>query len=124
MRSSGIGCWQRPALRRHQPAGAHSTTTGGTATSRSVTWPGDWLLRCVFGDPFAPYVFFSPAWISPEVVDLARTIYEDRAFERMPLLGEALKDAGCRNWDLIEHCRSLHPHVRGCWVVDLALGKS
>jgi hypothetical protein len=89
-----------------------------------VPWPGAWLLQCVFGDPFAPFVFFSPAWLSPEVVGLARTIYEDRAFERMPLLGEALKDAGCRNWDLIEHCRSPHPHVRGCWVLDLALGKS
>ena len=37
---------------------------------------------------------------------------------------QALKDAGCRNWDMIEHCRSPHPHFRGCWVVDLALGKS
>ena len=89
-----------------------------------VPWPGEWLLRCVFSDPFAPFVFFSPAWISPEVAALARTIYEDRAFERMPLLGEALKEAGCRNWDMIEHCHSPHPHVRGCWVVDLALGKS
>jgi hypothetical protein len=89
-----------------------------------VPWPGAWLLRCVFGDPFVPFVFFSPAWLSPEVVNLARTIYEDRAFDRMPILGEALKDAGCRNLDMIEHCRSPHPHFRGCWVVDLALGKS
>src|SRR5262249_20123157 len=50
-----------------------------------VPWPEEWLLRCTFGDPFLPYVFFSPAWLSPNVVDLARTMYEERAFDRMPL---------------------------------------
>ncbi|MHC5537139.1 hypothetical protein ACYOEI_02755 [Singulisphaera rosea] len=87
-----------------------------------VPWPGTWMMRCVFGDPFLPYVFFSPTWLTPEVVDLARMIYDDRAFDRMPLLGKALDEAGCLNRDMIEHCRSTHPHVRGCWVVDLALG--
>jgi hypothetical protein len=79
-----------------------------------VPWPGDWLLRCVFGDPFLPYVFFSHAWLTPNVVELARTIYEDRTFDRMPLLAEALKDVGCTNQDVLDHCRSPHPHARGC----------
>jgi len=89
-----------------------------------VPWPGDWLLRCVFGDPFLPFVFFSRAWLTPEVVNLARTIYEERAFERMPLLGEALKGADCTNQEILNHCRSERSHVQGCWVVDLVLGKS
>jgi hypothetical protein len=89
-----------------------------------VPWPGDWLLRCVFGDPFLPFVFFSPAWLTSEIVALARTMYEQRSFEQMPLLGEALKEGGCTNQEILNHCRSQMPHVRGCWVVDLVLGKS
>jgi hypothetical protein len=87
-------------------------------------WPGDWLLRCVFGDPFLPFVFFSPGWLTPGIVELARTMYDGRDFDRMPALGEALKASGCRNQDVLDHCRSQKPHVRGCWVVDLVLGRS
>ena len=88
-----------------------------------VDWPGDWLLRCVFGKPFLPFVFLSPAWLTPKVVSLAVMIYEERAFEWMPSLGDALKDSGCTNEDILIHCRSDKPHVRGCWVVDSVLGK-
>jgi hypothetical protein len=56
-------------------------------------------------------------------VALARGIYEDRAFDRMPILADALQDAGCDNEDILDHCRGPEPHVRGCWVVDLLLGK-
>lgn len=87
-------------------------------------WPGDELLRCVFGNPFLPFVFFSPDWLTPGVVELARSMYDGREFGRMPALGEALKDAGCRNQDMLDHCRSQTPYVRGCWVVDLILGMS
>jgi hypothetical protein len=45
---------------------------------------------------------------------LARGIYEDRAFDRLPLLGDALMDAGCDNDDILAHCRSDGPHTRGC----------
>jgi hypothetical protein len=55
------------------------------------------------------------------VVELARTIYESRAFDRMPDLAEALERAGCTNADILAHCRQPGPHVRGCWVVDLIL---
>lgn len=89
-----------------------------------VPWPGDWLLRCVFGDPFLPFVFFSRTWLTPNVVNLARSIYDERDFERIPLLGAALKEGGCANHEILDHCRSELPHVRGCWVVDLVLGKS
>ncbi|VTR93309.1 Uncharacterized protein (Fragment) OS=uncultured bacterium PE=4 SV=1 [Gemmata massiliana] len=51
-------------------------------------------------------------------------MYESRDFGAMPILGDALQDAGCDNTDVLDHCRdSRAPHVRGCWVVDLVLGK-
>jgi hypothetical protein len=80
------------------------------------------LVREVVGNPFRP-VAVDPRWRSADVVGLARGIYEDRAFDRLPLLADALMDAGCDDEQLIGHCRSDGPHVRGCWVVDLVLGK-
>jgi hypothetical protein len=54
---------------------------------------------------------------------LAQSIYTDRAFDRMPILADALEDAGCDNADILNHCRQPGEHVRGCWAVDLILGK-
>jgi len=76
----------------------------------------------IFGNPFQP-VAFDPRWRSPDAVALARGIYEDRAFDGLPLLTDALMDAGCDDEQVIGHCRTYGPHVRGCWVVDLVLGK-
>jgi len=69
-------------------------------------------------------VALNPAWLTSDVLTLARGIYEERAFDRMPILADALQDAGCENDDILEHCRGNSPHVRGCWVVDQVLGKS
>jgi len=81
------------------------------------------LLREIFGNPFRP-VSADPAWLTSDVVALARGIYDDRAFDRMPILADALQDAGCDNEDILSHCRDPQQvHVRGCWVVDLVLGK-
>jgi len=56
---------------------------------------------------------------------LARQIYESRDFSAMPILADALQDAGCDNEDILSHCRDTNqPHVRGCWVVDLVLEKA
>jgi hypothetical protein len=60
---------------------------------------------------------------SRTVNHLAQAIYTDRAFDRMPILADALEDAGCTNQDILEHCRGGGEHVRGCWVVDLLLAK-
>lgn len=79
-------------------------------------------LRELFGNPFYP-VEFDPHWRTSEVVDVARGIYEDRAFEQMPILADAFMDAGCEDFEIITHCRRPGPHVRGCWVVDAILGK-
>jgi hypothetical protein len=80
-------------------------------------------LRDIFGNPFRP-VAFNPAWLTSTVLALARGIYDERAFDRMPILADALQDAGCDNDDILTHCRGPGPHVRGCWVVDLVLGKT
>jgi hypothetical protein len=80
------------------------------------------VVRCIFGNPFRP-VTSDPAWLTSDVLALAQGIYQDRAFDRLPILADALQDAGCDNDDILNHCRSNGPHVRGCWVVDLILGK-
>ena len=80
------------------------------------------LVRCVCGSPFRRAVLDSQ-WRTFTVVALARGIYEDRAFDRLPILADALQDAGCESEDILNHCRGPGPHVRGCWVVDLVLGK-
>ena len=67
---------------------------------------------------------FNPAWLTAHVVAIAQGSYDDRAFERIPILGGALEDAGCTNGDILDHCRQPGEHVRGCWVVDFLLGKS
>jgi hypothetical protein len=62
-------------------------------------------------------------WLTETAVSLATGIYGDRAFDRLPLLADALQDAGCTDAELLGHLRSPGPHVRGCWAVDLVLGK-
>ncbi len=80
------------------------------------------LMRDIFGNPFRP-VTFHPSWLTSTVVTLAQGIYEDRAFAGMPTLADALQDAGCDNEEVLNHCRGEGVHVRGCFVVDLVLGK-
>jgi hypothetical protein len=97
------------------------------AVLRDMFGPGEGeaatrLIRCVFGNPFRP-VTSEPSWLTTAVVALARQMYESRDFSAMPILADALQDAGCENADVLGHCRGGGPHVRGCWVVDLLLGK-
>jgi hypothetical protein len=80
------------------------------------------ILRDVFGNSFRP-VTAESRWLTPTVVGLARGVYEDRAYDRLPILADALEDAGCADADLLGHLRSPGPHVRGCWALDLILGK-
>jgi hypothetical protein len=84
------------------------------------------LLRDVFGNPFRP-VDVDPAWLTwngSTVVQLARAIYDDRRFEDLPILADALEEAGCTDAALLDHCRQPGEHVPGCWVLDLLLGKA
>jgi hypothetical protein len=81
------------------------------------------LIRCLFGNPFRP-VAFSPEWRTDTAVALACQMYESREFGAMPILADALQDAGCEDEQILLHCRDTNTtHVRGCWVVDLVLGK-
>lgn len=82
------------------------------------------LIRDIFGTPFRP-ASFRPSWRTGTVLSLARQMYELRDFSAMPILADALQDTGCDAADVLNHCRDTSAqHVRGCWVVDLVLGKS
>ncbi len=88
------------------------------------------LLRDIFGNPFRP-IRFNPAWRTPTVTAVATAAYEERSLpagtldaNRLAVLADALEDAGCTNLDILAHCRDGGPHVRGCWMIDLVLGKS
>jgi hypothetical protein len=82
------------------------------------------LLREIFGNPFRS-VEFDPNWRTDTAVSLAKQMCESRDFSAMPILADALQDAGCDNADILWHCRDLKQvHVRGCWVCDLVLGRS
>ncbi|MFO0822034.1 MAG: hypothetical protein U0792_02770 [Gemmataceae bacterium] len=80
------------------------------------------LLRDIFGNPFQP-VSFDTEWHTSTAVLLAKQMYESRDFSTMPILADALQDAGCDNADILNHCRRPWGHTRGCWVVDLVLEK-
>jgi hypothetical protein len=81
------------------------------------------LIECIFGNPFRP-VAFAPSWRSETAVALAAGIYSERAFDRLPVLADALEEAGCDDPDVLSHLRGPGPHARGCWVVDAVLGKA
>jgi hypothetical protein len=83
------------------------------------------LLRDIAGNPYRR-VELDPAWLQRNegtVRKVAQAIYEDAVFSELPVLADALEEAGCSDATLLEHCRSAGPHERGCWAVDLLLGK-
>jgi hypothetical protein len=83
------------------------------------------LLRCIIDNPFRP-ITTNLAWLSWHdglLVSIARQMYDSRDFTDMPVMADALEEAGCTDQDILSHCRGPGPHVRGCWVVDLILGK-
>lgn len=66
---------------------------------------------------------FDAGWRTATVNEIAQAIAAEAAFDRLPILADALEDGGCTNAAILEHCRAGGEHVRGCWVVDLILGK-
>jgi hypothetical protein len=96
-----------------------NSTWKGFASYHSLLPP---VIRDIFGNPFRP-VAVDPCWLTSTVVTLADTIYADRAFDRLPILADALQDAGCEDGQVLGHCRGPGSHVRGCWVVDLVTGR-
>jgi hypothetical protein len=85
------------------------------------------LLRDIFGPaPFRPLPLLNPGWLAWEggtVPKLAASIYAERAFDRLPILADALEEAGCDDAELLAHLRGPGPHARGCWPLDMLLGK-
>jgi len=83
------------------------------------------LIRCVIGNPLRPRTLDTSWQTSNDATAprLAETIYDYRDFERLPVLADALEDTGCNNVEILDHCRNGGEHARGCWVLDLLLGK-
>jgi hypothetical protein len=119
-------CW---AVTKAPPA----ATYGGSPTSaahREELAVHLWLLRDIFGNSFRP-VAIDPAWQMSTVAQLAQAAYDERELPsghldpaRLAVLADALEVAGCTNADILAHLREPGPHVRGCWAVDLVLGKA
>jgi hypothetical protein len=101
-------------------AGNRSLTTDLEQSQSERTRCAD-LLRDIF--PFRP-VPFDPSWLTPIVTTLAQQMYDVRDFSAMPVLADALQDAGCADDQILDHCRGPGPHVRGCWAIDGCLGTS
>jgi hypothetical protein len=112
----GYGVVEHPIIYVADFAAAASPDPQAAAAAQAA-----WV-RDLAGDPFRPGSF-DPAWRTANTLSLARGIYGERAFERLPILADALEDAGCADRAALEHCRGGGPHVRGCWVLDLILGK-
>jgi hypothetical protein len=81
------------------------------------------VIRELFGHHLFRPITFDLAWLSSGVLALAQGIYDEKAFNRMPILADALQDSGCSNEDILNHCRGPGPHCRGCFVIDLILGR-
>jgi hypothetical protein len=114
---SRAAAWHRYVRGRPQPFDA--------AAVRREKGPFCDLIRDVFGNPFRP-VALEPAWLGWRgglPAALARRLYESRDFGEMPVLADMLQDAGCADEQVLGHCRGPGPHVRGCFLVDLLLGK-
>jgi hypothetical protein len=110
-------------LMQKVPSYATADVLVASTNSEGFNPAGATLLREVFGNPFRTTAF-SASWRTDTAVTLARTMYESREFSAMPILADALQDAGCDSEDILNYCRGEGPHVRGCWVVDLVLGKA
>jgi hypothetical protein len=88
------------------------------------------ILRDIFGLlPFRS-VIIDPAWRTPTVLALAQATYDNRLLPvgtldnaRLAVLADALEDVDCTNDNILNHCRRPGEHVRGCWALDLLLGK-
>ncbi len=84
------------------------------------------LLRDIINNPFHPHAIHTAwrAWNGGLLVSMASRMYESHDFADMPMLADGLEEAGCTDRDILSHCRSGGEHIRGCWVVDLLLGKT
>lgn len=113
-----LPCWW--AVRTEQVRTRSARTAAATAERQRQSD----LLRELIGNPFRPVrldVGRLP-WGGADVARLARVIDEEAAYDRLPILGDALEEAGCADEAILNHCRASAAHTRGCWALDLLLG--
>jgi hypothetical protein len=120
--SSGITKFGRLSARAARRAARYAAKDRPSAAFRQMGLQQAAMLRDIFGHIFHPAVI-ERAWRTNTVAQLATQIYEERAFDQLPILGDALEEAGCSNGALLDHCRGAGPHVRGCWAIDLLTGR-
>lgn len=84
------------------------------------------IIRGVFGNPFQPITIEQALldWRDGVISKIAKHIYDERSFAELPILADAVEEAGCTNTELLKHLRHPGPHVRGCWALDLLLGRN
>jgi hypothetical protein len=107
-------CW-----RATDSQSARTPEGEGSRRPEEARWQA-MVFRDVIGNPFRP-ITFSPKWRTPTAVALADQMCESRDFSAMPILADALEEAGCTARSVLEHLRGPGPHVRGCWPLDLLL---
>jgi hypothetical protein len=120
-----VGLMLYRALVSSSPAEHAWQATAGLADGAAEQRAQSSLLRDIFGSPFRLPII-DPAWgrwREGTIPKLAQAVYDDGGFGHLPVLADALEEAGCTSTDILDHCRAPGPHVRGCWVVDLLLGK-
>jgi hypothetical protein len=104
----------------------HADPKAATAAQQQALTAASDLVRDIFGNPFHPTPAIRQSWLTwhgGTVEMLARAIYEERAFDRLPLLADALEEAGCTDAAILEHCRQKALHARSCWLADALLRK-
>jgi hypothetical protein len=118
-----IGCSLSEDDLDHRVSTAAYSAQRASGSSAEAEWQARILCDILGGSISMPAV--DAAWVTSDVTALAKGMYESRDFSPMPILADALQDAGCENADILSHCRDeKQPHARGCWVIDLLLGKS
>jgi hypothetical protein len=128
-RASGAGAAAVRAVRRHALRRARREVEEEMRRAECRARASDLrrqcgLLRDLFGNPFRRGTF-DPGRLADggRVAQLARVVYEEGCFEDLPILADALEDAGCPDGQVLGHCRTAGEHARGCWVLDLLLGR-
>jgi hypothetical protein len=114
----------RTAARAAEAERGEDTSAAGEPIRRLHTLDAVDLVREIFGNPFRPSAL-DPRWLDWKentLLRMAHVIYRKRCFRNLPILADALEEAGCNDAAILTHCQAAVAHVRGCWVVDLLLG--
>lgn len=124
----------RGAVFAAMPQGGHPAAISAMQEAALAGKRGDlWARQCdLLRDIFQPFrpVLVSAASPPAAILSLALAAYTERDPEsgwldpgRLAVLADALEEGGCRDAELLAHLRSEGMHVRGCWALDLVLGR-